>query len=501
MASPLILTLDIGTTSTRALLFDTKGRAVTDCIAQVANHLQTTPDGGAIFDVEHLFEHTVAAIDQVLMMAGSRATEIAAVASDTFVSNVLGVDAAGKAVTPVFTYADTRNAPDSEAIQAELGSVALAEGHDRTGCLVHTSYLPARFRWLARTHPEWLQDSVYWLSFGEYLYWRLFGKRVASYSVAAWTGLLNRHSLTWDETWLDQLPIVAEQLSPLGDLDVPLQGLAAPWAERWPALRDIPWLPAIGDGAAANIGSGCDHPQRIALTIGTTGAMRVVLPPDLPEVPAGLWLYRVTANRGLLGGATTEGGNLFAWLRESLQLPPADQLEKELTARSPTAHGLTVLPFVAGERAPGWKGSARASLIGFTLNTRPVDIVQAALEGIAYRFAIIYNRIQPHLGGEQTQIIASGGGLLRSPAWLQIMADVLNQPIIALAEHELTSRGVALLALEQLGIITQPSDLPVETGETYLPNATHHAVHQAAVARQVAYYEQLLGKGGSSAEH
>lgn len=489
----LILTLDIGTTSTRALLFDEEGHALPDCIAQVANTLQTTADGGVVFDADQLFQNVVAVIDQCLVMAGPRAAKIAAVASDTFVSNVLGVSTAGEPVTPIFTYADTRNAHDTELLRSELGPEALAATHDRTGCLLHTSYLPARFRWLERAHPDWLQGTLFWLSFGEYLYWKLLGKRVASYSVAAWTGLLNRHTLTWDEEWLAQLPIHADQLSPLGDVDAPLQGLLPQWAARWPHLKAVPWLPAIGDGAAANIGSGCDNPQRIALTMGTTGAMRVVLPPDIPQVPAGLWLYRVTRNRGLLGGATTEGGNLFAWLRETLQLPPGDQLERELADRQPAAHGLTILPFVAGERAPGWKGGARASLVGFTLNTRPIDIVQAALEGIAYRFAIIYGRIKPHLGERNQQIIASGGGLLHSPAWLQIFADVLNQPIIALAEHELTSRGVALLALEQLGIIDQPGALAAETGQTYLPHADRYQRHQAALARQIAVYEQLLG--------
>ncbi len=493
MTAPLVLALDIGTTSTRALLFDAQGQALPDCIAQVANTLQTTADGGAVFDADQLFQTVVAVLDQCLAMAGSRAGQIVAVASASFVSNVLGVSTAGDPVTPVFTYADTRNAQDTETLRGELGASELTALHDRTGCLLHTSYLPPRFRWLERTRPDWLRGSVYWLSFGEYLYWKLLGKRVASYSVASWTGLLNRHTLTWDEAWLDQLPIKAEQLSPLGDVDQPLAGLLPPWAERWPALKAVPWLPTIGDGAAANIGSGCDTPQRIALTVGTTGAMRVVLPPAIPQVPAGLWLYRVTRTRGLLGGATTEGGNLFAWLRETLQLPPIDQLEKALADRQPAAHGLTVLPFVAGERAPGWKGSARASLVGFTLNTRPVDIVQAALEGVAYRFAIIYGRIKPHLGTGNQQIIASGGGLLNSPAWLQIMADVLNQPIIALAERELTSRGIALLALEQLGLIDQPSALAVETGQTYLPNAERHQRHQGAIAQQITIYEQLLG--------
>lgn len=490
--APLVLALDIGTTSTRALLFDATGQPVPDCIAQVANHLETTHDGGATFDPLPLFDHVLAVIDQVIQRAGDHAQKIAAVVSDTFVGNVMGVSASGEPVTPLFIYADTRNAADADVLRQELGVAGMRASHDRTGCLIHTSYLPARLRWLARTQPALLERSAYWLSFGEYLYWRLLGQRTVSYSVASWTGLLNRHSLTWDQAWLAMLPVTAEQLSPLADVNQPLQGLQAPWAERWPALRAIPWIPAIGDGAAANLGSGCDQPTRIALTIGTTGAMRVVVDPALTQVPDGLWLYRVSSGQGLLGGATTEGGNLFAWLRESLQLPPLDQLEKELAGRAPAAHGLTILPFVSGERAPGWNDHARASIVGFTLNTRPLDLVQAALEAIAYRFSLIYQRIKPHTAGHHHQIIASGGGLLSSPAWLQIMADVLGEPIVALLEKEITSRGIALLGLQQLGVIDQMSELPPTTGHTYLPNPEHHARHQQAIERQVAIYDRLV---------
>ena len=494
MKTPLILALDIGTTSTRALLFDAAGQPVPDCLAQIPNQLETTQDGGATFQPDQLFDHVVTVIDQVLQRAGARAKQIGAVVSDTFVGNVMGVNAAGEPVTPLFIYADTCNAADAEQLREELGAAGLRASHDRVGCLIHTSYLPARFRWLARTQPDWLNGSAYWLSFGEYLYWQLLGQRAVSYSVASWTGMLNRRSLTWDQDWLAALPVQAEQLSPLVDVNQPLQGLLSPWAERWPALRGVPWYPAIGDGAAANLGSGCDHPTRIALTIGTTGAMRVVVDPSLAQVPDGLWLYRVAGHQGLLGGATTEGGNLFAWLRESLQLPPIDELEKELAAREPAAHGLTILPFVAGERAPGWHERARASIIGFTLNTQPVDLVQAGLEAIAYRFSLIYRRVKPYLAAEQHQIIASGGGLLSSPAWLQIMADALGEPILALTEKEITSRGIALLGLQQLGVIQQTSDLPPTTGQTYLPDPARHARHQQAIERQVALYDLLIAR-------
>src|SRR5690606_5648067 len=352
---PLVLTIDIGTSSVRAILFDAAGHVVDDLVAQETHQMETTPDGGAVFDADAVLAHTANAVDSVLIRAGSQAEAIGAVAVDTLVGNVLGVDEAGKPLTPVYTYADTRNAEAAQVLRAELGTDGAAAAHDRTGCLIHTSYLPARFRWLAEADPERFESVARWVSLGEYVYFRLFGDWRVSYSVASWSGLLNRRELTWDKEWLARLPVREEQLSPLGDLNTPMQGLCGEWAARWPALADVPWLLPIGDGAAANIGSGCDAPDRVALTMGTTGAMRVVVGPELPEVPSGLWLYRVDGPRALLGGATTEGGNLFAWLSDLLQLPDSDALEAELMQRQPTAHGLTWLPFVAGERAPGWR--------------------------------------------------------------------------------------------------------------------------------------------------
>ncbi len=502
--APYILALDIGSSSTRAILFDNKAQVVPGGVAQRSIEMQTAANGTGVYDIGQVLENVVHVIDHLLVHVGPLADQIGAVAMDTLVSNILGVDADGTPVTPVYTYADTRNAPDADTLRTELGSAGMAQSHDRTGCVIHTSYLPTRFRWLARQHPDLLAKSRRWISIGEYLHEQFTGTRAVSYSVASWTGLLNRRALAWDKAWLDQLPLAEAQLSPLVDFGDAARGLQGAWRERWPALKDVPWFPAIGDGAAANIGSGCDAAirvdkgigQRVALTMGTTGAMRVVLNPAqtsaIATVPDGLWLYRVDGRRGLLGGATTEGGNVYAWLTRTLQLPAADDIENVLCERPPAAHGLTILPFVAGERAPGWNDDARASMVGFSLSTRPLDIVQAALEGIAYRFALIYQQIAPNLATEPPpQIIASGGALLSSPAWLQIMADVLGQPVLALAETEITSRGLALLALENLGVITDTSALPPTLGKLYEPDLTHHASHQDALARQVAIYDRL----------
>lgn len=509
---PSVLTLDIGTSSVRAILFDAGGKAIAGSTAQRQIRPHTTTDGGATFDAQEMLAAVTDVIDQVLHSIGPGAEAIGAVAMGTLVGNILGVDKAGQPVTPVYIYADTRNAQDAQELRRELGPEGMKAAHDRTGCLIHTSYLPARFRWLQRACAEEFAQATRWVSVGEYLYYHFLGRWQASYSVAAWTGMLNRRQLTWDREWLDLLGLDAELLAPLGDLNTPLEGLTDAYRARWPALSKAIWLPAIGDGAAANVGSGCVGPQRVALTVGTTGAMRVVVDPGIAHVPDGLWLYRVDADRGLLGGATTEGGNVFAWLQDTLKLPSEQKLESELRALQPGQHGLSVLPFWGGERAPGWREDARAVVEGLRLSTRPVEVVQACLEAISYRFALIYQRIAPHLGQASSEqgssgqtdsgqsssehehvIVASGGAILSSPAWLQLTADVLGRPIVTSAEREATSRGLAVLALEQLGVIEQASELPAATGDVYEPDAQHFDVHREGVERQQKLYGALLG--------
>src|SRR5262249_45195498 len=150
-------------------------------------------------------------------------------------------------------------------------------------------------------------------------------------------------------------------------------GLRAPWARRWPALRTASWFPAIGDGAASNIGSDCADPARVALNVGTSAALRVVTRENLTP-SRGLWRYRVDRSRSLGGGATSEGGNVFAWCREVLRLGADDEIEAALSALAPDAHGLTVLPHLAGERSPGWRGGRHGVISGLRLDTSAIEI-------------------------------------------------------------------------------------------------------------------------------
>jgi gluconokinase len=311
--------------------------------------------------------------------------------------------------------------------------------------------------------------------------------------MASGTGLLNPNLRDWDGEVLRELEIGVERLSPLASANETVCGLSKEFAERWPELKDIPWVPAIGDGAASNVGSGCVTSERVAINVGTSGAMRVCWKADRVTIPPGLWCYLVDRSRFVMGGALSNGGDVFAWCQRVTRLDP-ETIETQLAAMKPDEHGLTVLPFFSGERSTGWADYARATLHGMTLSTGPMDILRAFLESVSFRFAAIYALVNRELHLNAT-VIASGGGILRSPTWTQIMADVLGVPVVASTAPEASSRGAALQALEVLGCIKSIEDAEVPVGATFEPNAQNHSIFEDARKRQEHLYDLLVRPG------
>ncbi|MBI2216961.1 MAG: gluconokinase [Candidatus Rokubacteria bacterium] len=471
----MVIALDVGTSSARAALYDERGRAVEGRFHQIGYRARVTPDGGAELDADTLFDAAGRCLDHVV--AGRVPGDIAAVGVATFWHGLLGFDARGHLTTPVFLWGDTRSAGDAEILRSALDEESVRQ---RTGCHVHSTYWPAKLRWLARAEPAAVARTATWGSFGEYLELRLFGTARTSVSMASGTGLLDQARVDWDDEALAAAGIDRSRLFPLTDRAEPERDLLSAWSVRWPALRGVAWFPAIGDGAASNVGSGCVDERHIALNVGTSAALRIVTTaPPIP--PRGLWRYRISRARSVIGGATSEGGNVFAWCRDTLRLPPPDEIERVLSAMSPSDR-LTVLPFLAGERSPGWRGAKRAAIVGLGLDSAPLDILHAMLGAVALRLALVYDLLAPCASPEHT-IIASGAATEHSRAWLQMIADAIGRPIVRSTEPEATGRGTALLALEALGLLSDPgADPPL--GATVVPDAARHARYREALARQ-----------------
>lgn len=482
---PLVLAIDIGSSSLRTALYDARATLLTATVARAPGGFRIAADGTAEDDPRLLFERVVQCLDATLAAAAALQMPIVAVACATYVTSLLGVDAAGEPITPIYTYADTRAADAADALRAHLDEAQVLQ---RTGCPLRTSYYPALLHWLRATDPELMRRVARWQSIGAWLYERLLGRWCTSLSAAAWTGLLNRWTCTWDAELLTLLGLDAAQLGPLVDSDASLSGLRAPWAARWPALAQARWFPAIGDGAAANLGSGCIDPRAVALSVGTSGALRVLLPHE-PQIPAGLWCYRLDRSHPLLGSATSEGGNVLDWARRVLGLS-AEAIDAWLLDPAGARHHLTVLPFIAGERGPDWGGASWATISGITSDTTPLDLARALIEGVTYRWALIAERLRPWLA-EAPLVIGSGGALQRLPAWGQVIADALNLPVAISPYPETTMRGAVLLALRNLGLIQRFEDLLAWPEPTYRPDRERHAAHREALARQRQLYQHL----------
>jgi gluconokinase len=496
--APLIVALDAGTSSVRALAFDTLGQAIAETVEQIPYALETTPDGGATFPAETLFNLTVKVIDGVVARLGDAAAGVAAMGSTSFWHSLMGIDAAGTPTTPVFYWADTRSWREATALRAELDSEAVWQ---RTGCRLHPSYWPAKLRWLRRTNPDTFRRTTRWVSFAEYALGRLCGDGAGAVTIcmASGTGLLDVHALTWDAEMLEVSDVDAGCLSPLVDLGPPGL-LGADFVSRWPALADAQWFPALGDGACANVGSGATGPSHIALTVGTSAAVRMILPrpPHRPWViPQGLWAYRLDRERAVLGGALSNGGNLLRWIWNTTGTDRDDETTAAAVALTPDSTGLTFLPFLAGERSPGWHDDATGVIAGLTVSTRPEHLIRAGMEAVAYRLADVYDALRP-LASPEHEIAVSGGAILVMPSWLQITADALGHTLSASTPgDESTARGAALMAAVEAGILSSVDGVFDVAGlnSRYVPNMENHERYRAGRERQ-ARLEQALVRSG-----
>ena len=478
----MLLSIDVGTSGVRAALFDDRGNEVPG--AQTRRHRNLSDF--AELDADALVDEVVKTIDELLTYHFHAAAQIELIAVSAFWHSLIGVDAEGLATTPLLTWADTRAAKYAKNLRIQFDELA---NHARTGCRFHASYWPAKLQWLKHEHPEKFNATRYWLGFAEYLVLRLFGETATTISMASATGLMNQQTCDWDWDFVEALSISPDTLPEI-KTTMSLR-LSDTFTFRWPALAEARLASVVGDGAANNIGAACTTKDKIALMIGTSGAMRVAFAGEPPgEIPLSLWSYRASDRRVVVGGALSDGGGLVTWLTESLNVD-ITRLHEELAALEPDVHGLTVLPFWSGERSTGWSADARGGIFGVRQQTSPAEIVRATLEAIAYRFALIardLDRIAPN-----ATIVASGNALRSSPLWLQIIADVLGRPLMFGGAAESSIRGAALLALEAVGKIGAIDEDSIVVEQVFEPDMSRHARYQAGLARQEEFYKRLYG--------
>lgn len=439
----LILGLDVGSSSVKAALFDHRGQQIPKTIIKIERKLKATRDGGSEIDADAAFRQVVTVVDELLSRSKSPKGKITHVATCTFWHSLLGIDIGGNPTSPVLGWADNRSREHVAALRKRFDE---GETHNRTGARFHSSFWPAKLLWFRNAHPAVWDRTTRWISVGDYLSLKLSGELSTSVSIASGTGVLNIRDCTWDEKIIRFLKLKRSQLPPVAE-DSHTFRLNSKFVKRWPQLKDAMWFLPIADGAANSIGSGCSTKGKAALMVGTSGAMRVILDEPPAQIPGGLWCYRVDHERYILGGALSDGGGLIDWLKANLKLP--NNAETLMAQRPSGAKGVTVLPFFAGERSTGYDESAQGAILGLTMANDSLDILRAAMEGIAGRFAAILRQIESVT--PVREIVASGGALRNSPVFARIIADALGRELTLSDAPEASMRGAVLLALETIG--------------------------------------------------
>lgn len=447
MSLPLVLAIDLGTSSTRTAFFDAEGRRLAHTTAQQTYPLLTSADGMAELEPGALLGAVKMCIAESLRLrrgdAALKGLSIAGIGVSCFWHSLIGCNAKGEAVTRVITWADSRCREDAAKLRKKLDE---KETHARTGCMLRASFWPAKMKWFQREQERLHSRVSQWMSPAEWLQLQLAGDANCAIGMATGTGLFNPTTLTWDPAMLKLSGLSEKQLRPLSDEPIIVTGALA---QEQPELKGVRWFPGIGDGAASNLGSGATKPGIAAINVGTSAAIRIMREGKEARAPYGLFCYRVDARRTLVGGAVSNAGNLRAWCMRELRLADGPEIETALAARPEPLHGLVVLPFWTAERAPTWNEDATGSIHGIRQSTTALDMLQAITEATYHRIARISELLSAE--GKMPPKLIVSGGIQKSASALQRLANVLGQTVYPNDEAEASLRGAAVYALEKLG--------------------------------------------------
>ena len=469
----LILALDIGTSSVKSALYNLRGQRVGERVAQVSYAPITDHNGRFELSPAKVLKSARACIDATLSDVSGQV--VAGVGISCFWHSMVGTNERGAALTPIYTWADTRAAGAAVELRAAWDDGAY---HARTGCMLHASFWPARHLWLSRVEPGYKHVQK-WLSPGEWLTWQLTGDYRTAEGMVTGTGLFDPNSGSWDTATVAALPIREDTLPVVKAEPIP----SARAGRRWPALEGALWFPALGDGITSNFGSGATAAPYAAINYGTSAALRMVKR-GRAQAPLGLFAYRIDGQQFLQGGAISNAGNLYAWARRTLSLPADDAtLDRALAKLSTKPHGLTVLPFWHGERAPHWRDDLSGTVHGIRGSTTALEIACALREASFQRLALIADK----LPGARRRTAIVGGGLTRSA--LQTLANVTGLKVCLAGEQHASLRGAALVALEHF---IDPATLASpRLSKTITPEPSQHRRFKQERTRHVALEAQL----------
>ncbi len=485
-----VIGLDIGTTSTKAVIFDYKGNVISE--SEVAYPLHHPYDQWAEQDPDEIQKAAVSAIQDAVQQEDIPSQTITGVGISAAMHSIICVDENGKALSPSIIWADRRSQKQAEKIKQTQSDL-----YKKTGTPFHPMTPMAKLLWMKENEYEAYQKASRFVSIKEYLLFQWFGEYVVDYSVAASSGFYNIDQQQWDVEALKTLEISENQLSTIVPASYQLKGLNPTISEAMRLQNETPFVIGGSDGPLANLGIGAINPGETAITIGTSGAIRQFSNNPIVDEDQQVFCYSFTDDLWIKGGPTNNGGNVLKWLKDlftSDQYAPTFEDLTNLATQSPAgSNRLLFLPYLNGERAPFWDSSAKGSFIGLQATHNQKDMIRAGMEGVIfsiYHIAHILERT-----GDEHKALYASGGFARSSFWLQILADVFGQPVHVPKSHQSSAWGAAWVALQSLGEVEDLADIKtsIPMQEPVQPNMENHKIYQDLFKVYKQLYPSIKG--------
>lgn len=486
MMTDYVLALDLGTTSAKAVLFTFDGRVIEAVETLVESkypekdYVEQSP--------EEIEQASIQAIREVIEKAQISKERITGIGISCAMHSLICVDGKGRALTDAIIWADRRSHKEADHLKENNPEI-----YEKTGVPIHPMSPFTKLIWMReRAYPAY-EEATYFMSVKEYLLYKWYGRRLIDYSMAVASGLMNIHTLTWDEALLKMAGVQKEQLSEIVPPTTVLTNLSEEVASKMGIRPDTPLAIGSADGQLANLGSGAILPGEVAITAGTSGAIRQMSQTFETSEKGDLFCYPFTDELSIIGGPTNNGGIALQWAKDLFAPEESyDTFVKSAEKAKIGADGLLFFPYLQGERAPLWQAQARGNFFGLSITHKKEHFVRAVLEGITFNLYHIGQSLEKVAGPPEK--IYVNGGLARSDLWIQMLADMFHCDVYVSESHHSAAWGAAwtcLVALEKVPSFQAiKENIPIAA--IVQPDEERHKKYRKIFAKYEALVQDLV---------
>ncbi|MGH4121040.1 gluconokinase [Clostridium sp.] len=475
--------LDIGTSSTKAIAFDLKGNVISNC--NIGYPILNPKPSWSEQNPEEMFEAVINTIKYVVNENDKNNNKLLGVSFSSAMHGIMAVNENGQKLTDCIIWADTRSVEYSERIKnSKIGHKI----YMKTGTPIHPMSPLCKLAWIRDNMKDVFKNTYKFISIKEYVFFKLFGKYVVDYSIASATGMFDIYELSWDKNSLEIAGISEDKLSIPVSTTQSFKGMGKKYADMMGIDTQMPFIIGASDGCLANLGANAIKPGDAAVTIGTSGAIRIIADKPKNDESERIFSYILNEDHFVLGGPVNNGGIIFRWFRDNfsqIELEKSKEigvdtyeLLTEVASKVPAgANGLIFLPYLLGERAPHWDANSKGVFFGINITHKREHFLRALLEGIMFGVYSVGKALEETTGNIDT--IYATGGFVRSELWVQMLADMFNKKVVIAESYESSCLGAVVLGMKALGLIDNIEEVEklVPISKTYKPDLKNHIVY------------------------